>query len=291
MLYGVIVSLIALVLFLSYRLYSIRREMRRLSEAMKTNEDGRNVNVDFVDRELQSIVLEVNRLYERVMRVKVERSENEKGIRETISSVSHDMKTPLTSIIGYLQLAQRSEGAQAAESIATALERAQYLNGLVNDFFDISVIDSDSFVPEPEEINICEMVCEEIFALSPAFDSKGIVPVFDGADDDIRITADKKMLRRVIQNLLSNCVKYSAGKVTVTVERSDKIVLKVSNTCDTVIDTDRMFEKYYRGDPSRTGGGAGLGMYICKRFVEAMNGTVSASMDGDMLTVEVIFFY
>ena len=81
MLYGVIVSLIALVLFLSYRLYSIRQEMRRLSEAMKSNEDGRNLNVDFVDSELQSIVLEVNRLYERVMKVKVERSENEKGIR------------------------------------------------------------------------------------------------------------------------------------------------------------------------------------------------------------------
>ena len=139
----IIIILTALVLFLSIKLIVIKKEMRRITGDMKENADGRNINVDFIDKDLQNMIMEVNCLYENIMKIKAEGKENEEKIRESISMISHDMRTPLTSIIGYLQVAERSDDkADINSNIDIALDRAKYLNKLVNDFFELSLIES-----------------------------------------------------------------------------------------------------------------------------------------------------
>ena len=101
----VIVILIALVLFLSVKLILIKLQLKRAITGMQDNPDKRQLNVDFVDNDLQRMIVEVNHLYEYILQIKAEGKEEEDKIRESISMISHDMRTPLTSIIGYLQVA------------------------------------------------------------------------------------------------------------------------------------------------------------------------------------------
>ena len=281
--------MVVLILFLLIRLIAVKKELRRVTKLMSENKENANINVDFVDGDLQEMIVEVNRLYAEIGRIRFEGKEEEKTIRESISMISHDMRTPLTSIIGYLQIAERSEDKEEVlQNVEIALERAKYLNRLINDFFEISLIESGNVSIKEEKINLSEIICEEILAESPEIDRKGIEPVFEQADSDIFVTADRKMLGRIVQNLTSNAVKYSTGKLEFKIEKSDdKTVLYMISSTDKKIDTDRVFDRFYKEDSSRTGGGAGLGLYICKCFAEQMGGDIAASQEGEEFEIRL----
>lgn len=288
----VIIILIILVLFLFVRLLLLKKELKRVTKEMKKNPSYDHMNMDFIDKDLQKMITEVNNLYDQIMRVKAECKDDERKIKDSISMISHDMRTPLTSVIGYLQVAQRSDNAEEKNAnIEIALERARYLNDLVNDFFDISLIESEQSEADIEKVNLSEIICEEILAASPEIDKKGIEPSFEQSERDVYIKADRKKLSRIIQNLISNAVKYSEKRLEFRIEDSDpsKVSLKLITDCSEKIDTDKVFDRFYQNDSSRTKGGAGLGLYICKSFIEMMDGSISAKQDGNSFEILLMF--
>lgn len=288
MIYLIIAVLLIAVIILTIKLILLKKEIKKVT-ARLSKDDKRALPVDGVDRDLSDMITEINKMYDRTLEIRNNASKSEKSLRSAISMVSHDMKTPLTSVIGYLQLAQKSEGDEVRKNTKIALERATYLNELVNDFFEVSLVESDKFVIEPESLNVCELVCEEIFALAPSFDKCGIVPRFDNSDEDIRIITDRKMLTRIIQNLLSNCIKYSEKKTDISVRKeAGKVQLMITSGSSKPVDTERIFDKFYREDESRSGSGAGLGMYICKKFAIALGGEIKATQNNDELCVHLI---
>ena len=191
-------------------------------------------------------------------------------------------------MIGYLQLAEKNckEG-EILQEIRIALERAKYCSRLVNDLFEVSVIDLGTDAPDFENVNLCQVVCEEILAAHPQFEDRGITPIFEQADEDIFVWADPRQLTRVVQNLISNAVKYSAGKVDFSVIQGKRVLLVVTNDLCREVDAGRIFERFYQGDVSRGSGGSGLGLYICRRFVENMGGGIWAECEDGMLAVKV----
>lgn len=288
MLYVIISVLIALVLFLFVWLLLLKKEMRYISLEMKENEDRRQMNIELVDGDLQSMITEVNKLYEEILRVKIDTMKEEDRLKESVSMISHDMRTPLTSIIGYLQVAQRSEDeAEVEQNIEIALERAKYLNKLVNDFFEISLIDSEQVDINMERVNLCEIICEEILAESPEIDRKGLEPSFEQADENIYVNADKEKLVRIIQNLISNAVRYSDKRLEFKIapEVDGMTRMKIITDPGAKIDTDNIFNRFVKGDSARSNGGAGLGLYICKGFAEMMGGDIKASQDEESFTI------
>ena len=293
----IIIILTALVLFLSIKLIVIKKEMRRITGDMKENADGRNINVDFIDKDLQNMIMEVNCLYENIMKIKAEGKENEEKIRESISMISHDMRTPLTSIIGYLQVAERSDDKTDINSnIDIALDRAKYLNKLVNDFFELSLIESGQVSVDLERVNLCEVICEEILAESPEIDRRGIEPTFEQAEQNIYVSADKKKLVRIVQNLISNAVKYSDKRLEFKIETGSSasgsrdagsVEMRIITDSGTKIDTDRIFDRFVKGDSARASGGAGLGLYICRNFARMMGGDISAEQDDENFIIRL----
>lgn len=296
MLYGVIILSI-LVLLLLLKIIFLKREMKRIISDMNNNPEKNHMNVDFVDRDLQDMIVEVNKLYDYILEIKADGKNAEKKIKDSISMISHDMRTPLTSIIGYLQVAQKSKDiSETKENIDIALERARYLNNLVNDFFEISLIESGQIDIKLEKLNLCELICEEILAESPLIDKKGIEPRFDQAEDNIYVNADKQKLIRVIQNLISNAVKYSTKRLDFYIEESAQknnseavgmIKLRIQTDATENVDTEKIFERFYQKDSSRTKGGAGLGLYICKEFIEKMGGTIAAKQEKGIFEIEL----
>ena len=287
---AIIFILNIVILFLVIKIFLMKKEMRRVTSEMKNNPDNNQMSVDFVDRDLQKMIIQINSLYESVMKIKVEGKADEKKIRESISMIAHDMRTPLTSIIGYLQVAERSDDyAEKNAYIDIALERAKYLNKLVNDFFELSLIESGQVNVQMEKVNLSEIICEEILSESPEIDRKGIEPVFEQAEENIYVYADKKKLERVIQNLISNAVKYSVKKLefVIGIEEAPVITLRIITDATESINTDKIFDRFYQQDSSRTKGGAGLGLYICKSFVEMMYGSISAKQEGDLFEIDL----
>lgn len=288
----VIIILIILVLYLFVRLLLLKKELKRVTKEMKNNSGNESMNMDFIDRDLQNMITEVNALYDQIMHIKAESKDEERKIRESISMISHDMRTPLTSVIGYLQVAQRADNeVEKNANIEIALERARYLNDLINDFFEISLIESEQVDINIERVNLSETICEEILVESPEIDKKGIVPLFEQSDRDIYIRADRKKLSRIMQNLISNAVKYSDGRLEFKIEDNETsgVSLRIITDSSAAVDTDKIFDRFYQSDSSRSKGGAGLGLYICKSFVEMMDGTISAKQDGKTLDIMLTF--
>lgn len=284
----IIIILLFLVLFLSIKLFLVKRELCSAADSLAEENDG-HIHINLVDRDLQRTMAMVNRSYEEVLRIKAENRNKEKALRESISMIAHDMRTPLTAIIGYLQLAENAKDLQdMKQDVEISLERAKYLSQLVNDFFEISLIEAGQISVSKDKINLSEMICEELMSESAKIDEKGLIPVFEQADINCFVWADQKLLSRVLQNLISNAIKYSDGKLEFEIEKIEEqsmTLLKIISISKQQINTERIFDRFYMEDSSRTKGGTGLGLYIVKSFVEKMGGRVYALQEGESLTI------
>lgn len=280
----VIIVLSAAVCVLAAKLFSLKSRIGSVSKQLD-DRDNTLITTQFNGDELETVVKKINLMIENEHKAKVEIRREQAALRQAIADVSHDIRTPLTSIIGYLQLAEQ-EDRQANVSIA--LERARYCNSLVNDFFELSVIDSRGCEPDMESVDVNDMLCELILVNFPNFEAKSITPHFADSGRPVYAHADKKMLTRVIQNLISNGIQYGSDRLDFTLTVDKAVHISVSNPIsDHELDTEKMFDKFYRASRSRTAGGAGIGLYICKQFVEAMDGSVLAAVGDGMLTITV----
>lgn len=275
------------VTFLGWKLALVKGQMKKLAKQLREQRES-FLTVEFVDKDLELLVTELNELIDSVKEIRAEAGRGEESLRASISMISHDMRTPLTSVIGYLQLAEKNcKEEESLAEIRIALERAKYCSRLVNDLFEVSVIDLETDEPVWENVNLCQVVCEEILAANPQFEARGIIPVFGQADEDILVWADCRHLTRVVQNLISNAVKYSAGKVDFSVTKGKRVLLTVTNDLCKEVDTRRIFDRFYQGDAFRGSGGSGLGLYICRRLVENMGGEIWAECWEGKLAVNV----
>ena len=282
-----LLGLVLAVIFLGWKLALVTRQMKKLTKQMREQRES-FLSVELIDKDLEMLVTEMNELIDSVKEVRAEAGRDQESLRASISMISHDMRTPLTSVIGYLQLAEKNcKEEESLQEIRIALERAKYCSRLVNDLYEVSVIDLGTDAPEFENVNLCQVVCEEILAAHPQFEDRGIIPVFEQADEDIWVWADPRQITRVVQNLISNAVKYSAGKVDFSVTQGKRVLLNVTNDLCGEVDTERIFDRFYQGDVSRSRGGSGLGLYICRRFVENMGGEIRAECEDGKLAVKV----
>lgn len=168
--------------------------------------------------------------------------------------------------------------------IKICLERTKYCNALINDFFELSFIESQGCSPNLEIVDAAEELCEQILANSPLFDEKGITPYFDNSDKSVLVSADKIMLRRVLQNLISNSIQYTCGDIYFDITTGDFSVITISNSVSSEIDTEHIFDRFYVQDKSRHTG-HGIGLYLCKKLVESMGGNIYAEMNDNNLNV------
>lgn len=165
---------------------------------------------------------------------------------------------------------------------------AQEINGLINDFFELSVIESQGCTPKLENVDVAGMLCEQILASYPIFEGKGIIPHFEDLDKPIFVSADFNMLNRVIQNLISNGVKYTIGELCFCIcQEYGQVIMTVSNPINTYVDVEHIFDRFFTQDKSRSKG-SGIGLYVCRQFIEAMGGRINAELIEKRLSVKVV---
>ncbi|MCM1050057.1 MAG: HAMP domain-containing histidine kinase [Clostridiales bacterium] len=286
--YIIILIFFAAALLFAGKYYGLKRQLKSISKQLDT-ENTQLVTVEFSDKDLETAVLKINKLLEKMQQIIIKNNASSAALKSSIADISHDMKTPLTSVIGYLQLADKEcKDEKEKEIINICLERTRYCNKLINDFFELSLLESQGLTPQFEKVDAAGILCEQILANQPVFERENISPHCEDLDKPVIVSADYNMLNRVIQNLISNAVKYTDGDITFHIaQENQKVIITVSNPVSDYVDTTHIFDRFYMQDKSRSTG-SGIGLYICRQFIEAMGGSISAEMTGKGLAVRVV---
>ena len=231
------------------------------------------------------------------MAVAVEhRLKSEKLKTELLTNVSHDIKTPLTSIISYVDLLRKTDlqPAQAREYAAVLERQSLRLKKLLEDLIEASKASTGNINVDLAPTDAAELLRQAVGEYSERFKASRLSPVIRIGVPDCTITADGRLLWRVFDNLLGNIVKYALPGTRVYLDLSEqdgKTLISIKNISKDAlnIDTDELMERFVRGDAARAGEGSGLGLSIARSLTECMGGAFELAIDGDLFKATLTF--
>ncbi len=286
-------------------LYNINKERQDIIKGINNIRNGDvrfKVNSSNVHGDNVILADAVNSIGDGIEKAVSTSMKDEKLKADLITNVSHDIKTPLTSIINYVDLLKREniDNSKVKEYITVLDEKSQRLKQLTEDLVEASKISSGNITMEFARINYVELVNQTIGEFYEKFEQKGLRPIFRFDKADIFIMADSRYLWRVLENLLNNIFKYALENTRVYLdlnivcdaEGKNKAVLSIKNISASElnnINADDLTERFIRGDVSRTTEGSGLGLSIAKNLTTAQNGKFEINLDGDLFKVKVEF--
>lgn len=269
-----------------------------LTKEVKTiNEDGfgKTIKVKGED-ELAELCTSINNMSIEL----AEKIENEKKIENTkaelITNISHDLKTPLTSIVGYLEILDKGEVSEEIREkyIGIAYSKSLRLKDLVNELFEYTKITSSDFKINKEKVNLANLINQMVGESILAFSSKNIEVHLENPYKEIYTYIDIKLFSRVVENLIKNAEKYSDkdGVFKIKVSKEEEcIFISFTNKCESLKEEvlDKIFEKFYRVDEARCleNEGSGLGLSIAKRIIELHDGTLTAEKEGNLIEFKI----
>ncbi len=225
------------------------------------------------------------------------RSLAEQQKNDLIVYLAHDLKTPLTSVIGYLNLLEEARDLpteQRAKYIGIAIDKAYRLELLINEFFDITRLNLQTVDTQKSRVNLTILLMQIINEFFPMFEEKRL-NIIQTIEPEIILFADADKIARVFDNLFRNAVNYSYDGTDIicsAIKTESQVIIKVKNKGDDIPKEklERIFDKFYRADNSRrtATGGSGLGLAIAKQIIELHKGTITASCNDGITEFEVI---
>ncbi len=214
---------------------------------------------------------------------------------ELITNVSHDIRTPLTSIINYVDLLQKPHTEQEQEAYLEVLARqSQQLKKLIEDLMEMSKASTGNMAVDITEIDAVEAVNQALGEFADKLEKAQLIPVFRHSADSAQMMADGRLTWRVLNNLLVNAVKYAMPGTRLYVDLSQvegKVVISLKNISreELNMEAEELMERFVRGDGSRNTEGSGLGLNIAKSLMELQKGQLQLLVDGDLFKVTLIF--
>ena len=281
-----IMAIVLLFLFIMQKneIKNISRQLKEI-KATDTNElvhtvSGQKACVELID--------EINFLLKRVRDNRIVYQQKNHALDQMITNISHDLRTPLTSAMGYIRIIQNSDLSEDEKNRELAIieNRLIRLEELISSFFEFSQIISNEKTPEKTEVNIVAVLEESIAHYYDDYCSKNREIVFKCEQHKFMVYSNKNMLLRIFDNLIGNALKHGIGKLLITLDNSDAIRIQFENELqDSEMDIDHIFDEFYTTDISRTKGNTGLGLAIAKQFTQLLGGKISAEYDGKMFSV------
>ena len=238
----------------------------------------------------------VNNIGEGIRKAVSTSMKDEQMKSDLITNVSHDIKTPLTSIINYVDLLKRLKiTEEPARSYIEVLDsKSQRLKQLTDDLVEASKISSGNIVLNLEQLNLTELLNQAVGEFSDRMEEKKLQVIFDGNDVAGMIYADSRRMWRIIENLFQNICKYALEGTRVYLEmqvKDGRVIASLKNISDRPMNLkgEELSERFIRGDASRTTEGSGLGLYIAKNLTKAQHGEFQIQLDGDLFKIILDF--
>lgn len=291
----VILILLVLAVILSIKYIVIKKQIHSISrqiEQVTTRESEKMLDISFVDPDLELLAGQINTVFAGQRTATAKTLQHEEQLKESIAGISHDLRTPLTVILGHLQMLKDTDlQPDQLKRVETALRKSYRLKDLIDNFYDLSLLETEQIEPHWEKINLSNLLIDFLAENAPLFESRHVHPQIKIPDTSVFVLADRSMLDRILQNLITNAVRYTTDTVDIslTLSPDGRAIFQISNPVydPEKLDVDRLFERFYTGDPSRSTESTGLGLSVVKILLKKLQGSVCASVRGSVLYITV----
>ena len=297
MVIAIVVSVVLAItcIALAVQLVSLKNEMKNIKKELTLTRDkgyNRQLTVSLIDKDLSALATEMNKNLDYQKQMKLQSERAERNLKQSVSDIAHDLRTPLTVIKGNLQMLESEEklSERGTEYLRVCSEKSEAMKCMADEFFELSVIESDSAEVALSKVNITNLLMQFIADNEAVIRSCRLAPDVIFPEKTVFAKADEQLLMRMFNNLLSNIIKYAESEFTIALEATEnKCRVTFSNPVNSAnIDTEHLFDRTYRADKSRHGTSAGLGLYIVKLLAEKQGAQVAATIENNVLKITIV---
>lgn len=277
-------GLIILIIILLIIIVNNKREIRFITKQIDVNkQEYINIRTKSVDSDIENLVTKINLLYDENQRINAEKKRVEEEIRTSVANMSHDLRTPLTSIIGYIQLfkAENISKDEKKEYIDIIEKRTKTLQVLISSFYDLSRIENNEYKFNLEKVSLSKILCENLAGSYNDFVNNSIEPIVDIDENIPDMISDEKAVVRIFSNLINNTIKHGKTHVKISLKEDNGVVItEFTNGTSGLKDEDvsKLFDRFYTADKSRNDRNTGLGLAITKLLVEQLGNEIEAKL-------------
>lgn len=278
-----------IIILLIAKIYTLKKSVREISEqfADRLEKDtNTTVYVTSSDKDIKQLADSINTQLSILRKEQLSYINGNNELKNSITNISHDLRTPLTAIRGYLDIAKKTDDTQKLHRYMDIIsERTEAMQKLTEELFCYSMIVSKDEAPELEDVYINQLLAESISSFYPVLTQNSITPSIDITDEKIIRRVNKESMSRVFSNILNNAVKYSKGDLDIRLD--DAGVISFSNTADeiTAVQAEQLFDRFYTVETAR--GSTGLGLHIARYLLNEMGGSITASYENEKLTFTI----
>lgn len=284
-------ALFLLLIAVCFRLWSLRRALGELAGQLScvlSEDTNVLLGLSTRDRYARKLAAELNRELAGLRRMRWRYLSGDRELKEAVTNISHDLRTPLTAICGYLELLEREDKSEAVRRYLGYIgERAETMRRLTEELFCYSVILSPESAPELMPGDLRAVLESGLAGAAPSFMARGIEPELELPDAPVPCLMDEAAASRVVGNLLSNAVRYSGGDLIIRL--SENAVLSFENSAPELdeVSLGKLFDRFYTVEAAR--GSTGLGLSIARALMEQMHGSVAAELHEGRLCITLRF--
>ncbi len=279
------------VLILSAKILLMKKSAKEIERSMKEKlETDTNtlISISSSDKDMKALASSLNSELRILCEKRQKYVSGDEKLKKSVTNISHDLRTPLTAICGYLDLLQREEHTENSQKYLSVIrERTDSMRNLTEELFKYSVVASGTEGLKPEKVSLNDILEQSLAAFYSVFSERSIVPEIKIPDAPVERTLDKTALRRIFDNILSNAAKYSDGDLKVELFQNGTVSFSNSAKGLDKIKTERLFDRFYTVETASDS--TGLGLSIAKLLTEKAGGAVSADYRNGRLLVAVKF--
>ena len=275
--------------FLSVNVWLLRRSSKEIAEALsdclKTDTNS-VITVSSRDKQVRRLVTELNNELKLLREEHHRFVQGDMELKNAVTNISHDLRTPLTAICGYLDMLKSEDKSPEAERYLEIISgRAESMKQLTEELFRYSVIMTSESEPKQEQVIVNDVLEESIAGYYSILSEKKISPEIDITYKKVIRILDRSALARVFSNLINNAVKYSDGDLSVRLSDDGTTVFSNHASQLTSVQVDKLFDRFYTVEAARNS--TGLGLSIARTLIEKMGGTISASLENGVLSIVI----
>lgn len=288
----IIILIIVIIILLTY-LFLYHNEVKHISKEIDNIKDldsNTLIHSKYNLKNINNLIYKINNLLIESKNIKIDYGNKNKSLMKMMTNISHDLRTPLTSALGYIDIILKSDLSEEEKKkdLITIEKRLRRLEELISSFFEFSRIISTNKLPTLEKINLTSILEESVIVFYDDYKKNNRKILLDCNQRKIIINSNKMLLTRIFENLIGNAYKHSNSDLIIKVEKLNKVKIIFSNELldnDIDIDIDRIFDEFYTVDISRTKEGTGLGLAIAKEFTKQLNGNIYAEKQRGQLKI------
>jgi hypothetical protein len=289
-LWAVICGLLLIIIALCIKIYLLQKAAKEIEEAFADRlitDTNTLIAISSRDKHMRKLANAINIQLRKLREERHRFVQGDTELKNAVTNISHDVRTPLTAICGYLELLEQEEKSENVERYLEIIaDRTEVLKQLTEELFRYSVIiTTDSH--QKEQVVLNTVLEESIAAFYAALREKGITPDIHMPERKVSRYLDRSALSRVFSNLLNNAIKYSDGDLDITLSETGEITFCNMASGLNEVQVGKLFDRFYTVEAARKS--SGLGLAIARTLVEQMNGTIYATYENDRLSIHIQF--